>query len=41
MKRRGIAYDVANNGQEAVDKWKIGGYHLVLVRPVQKTRQNP
>ena len=33
MKRRGIAYNVANNGQEAVDKWKLGGFHLVLVGP--------
>ncbi|GAA96746.1 uncharacterized protein L969DRAFT_97095 [Mixia osmundae IAM 14324] len=31
MKRKGIKYSVANNGQEAVDKWKQGGFHLVLM----------
>lgn len=31
MKKRKIKYDVANNGREAVDKWKTGGFHLVLM----------
>lgn len=31
MKKRKIKYDVANNGREAVDRWKTGGFHLVLV----------
>lgn len=31
MRKRKIKYSVASNGQEAVDKWKAGGFHLVLV----------
>ena len=31
MKRKGIRYAVAKDGQEAVDKWKAGAFHLVLV----------
>jgi hypothetical protein len=33
LKRKGIRFGIANNGQEAVDMWKTGGFHLVLVRP--------
>lgn len=32
MQRRKIKFDVACNGREAVDKWRVGGFHLVLVR---------
>ena len=32
MKKKKIKYDVAGNGQEAVQKWKSGGFHLILVR---------
>jgi CheY-like chemotaxis protein len=31
LKRKGIKYSVANNGQEAVDAWKQGDFHLVLM----------
>ncbi|KAG0214462.1 ssk1 response regulator receiver [Mortierella sp. NVP41] len=31
MQRRKIKFDVACNGKEAVDKWKVGGFHLVLM----------
>lgn len=31
LKRKGIKYSVANNGQEAVDSWKGGNFHLVLM----------
>ncbi|PWZ02790.1 hypothetical protein BCV70DRAFT_197051 [Testicularia cyperi] len=31
MGKKKIKYDVANNGREAVDKWKTGGYHLILM----------
>jgi osomolarity two-component system response regulator SSK1 len=31
MKKKKIKYDVASNGQEAVQKWKSGGFHLILV----------
>jgi hypothetical protein len=31
MKRKKIKYDIANNGAEAVNKWKSGGFHLILV----------
>ncbi|KAI8379072.1 uncharacterized protein BYT42DRAFT_644402 [Radiomyces spectabilis] len=31
MKKHKIKCSVASNGQEAVDKWKSGGFHLVLM----------
>lgn len=31
MKKRKIKYDVAKNGEEAVQKWRSGGFHLILV----------
>ncbi|TFK28691.1 hypothetical protein FA15DRAFT_583982 [Coprinopsis marcescibilis] len=31
MKRKKIKYDIANNGQEAVMKWRNGGFHLILM----------
>ena len=31
MKNKHIAYGIAENGQEAVDRWNTGNYHLVLV----------
>lgn len=31
MKKKGIKFAVANNGEEAVQKWKAGNFHLVLV----------
>ena len=31
MKKKQIKYDVAKNGQEAVQKWRTGGFHLILV----------
>ncbi|KAF9277500.1 ssk1 response regulator receiver [Mortierella alpina] len=31
MKQRKIKYDLARNGREAVDKWRVGGFHLVLM----------
>jgi osomolarity two-component system, response regulator SSK1 len=33
MKKKQIQYDVAMNGLEAVQKWKTGGFHLILVYP--------
>jgi osomolarity two-component system response regulator SSK1 len=33
MKKKKIKYDVAKNGQEAVNKWRTGGFHLILVNP--------
>jgi len=32
MKRKKIKYDLASNGQEAVQKWRTGEFHLILVR---------
>lgn len=32
MKKKGIKYAVAKDGEEAVQKWKAGDFHLVLVR---------
>lgn len=32
MKKKKIKFDVATNGAEAVEKWKSGGFHLILVR---------
>ncbi|KZP15093.1 hypothetical protein FIBSPDRAFT_867557 [Athelia psychrophila] len=31
MKKKKIKYDVAKNGQEAVTKWRTGGFHLILM----------
>ncbi|CAO3617113.1 unnamed protein product [Mucor fragilis] len=31
MKKHKIKFSVASNGKEAVDKWKSGGFHLILV----------
>ncbi|KAF5372018.1 hypothetical protein D9615_008095 [Tricholomella constricta] len=31
MKKKKIKYDLANNGQEAVQKWRTGGFHLILM----------
>ena len=31
MKKKKIKYDVAKNGEEAVQKWNSGGFHLILV----------
>ncbi|KAF9935016.1 ssk1 response regulator receiver [Mortierella alpina] len=31
MRQRKIKYDLACNGKEAVDKWRVGGFHLVLM----------
>ncbi|KAJ3760738.1 hypothetical protein EV360DRAFT_93400 [Lentinula raphanica] len=31
MKRNKIKYDVASNGKEAVEKWKTGEFHLILM----------
>ena len=31
MKKHKIKCSVASNGQEAVERWKGGGFHLVLV----------
>ncbi|KDE07970.1 hypothetical protein MVLG_01876 [Microbotryum lychnidis-dioicae p1A1 Lamole] len=31
MKKKGIAYAVAKDGEEAVQKWRAGSFHLVLM----------
>lgn len=31
LRRHKIHYQLAKNGQEAIDKWKKGGFHLVLM----------
>ena len=31
LRKRRIKHQVANNGQEAVEKWKTGIFHLILV----------
>ncbi|KAF9526312.1 hypothetical protein CPB83DRAFT_795108 [Crepidotus variabilis] len=31
MRRKKIKYDLASNGQEAVQKWRSGGFHLILM----------
>ncbi|KAF9344655.1 ssk1 response regulator receiver, partial [Mortierella sp. AD094] len=30
MRQRKIKYETARNGREAVDRWRVGGFHLVL-----------
>lgn len=31
MKKHSIKFSVASDGNEAVEKWKGGGFHLILV----------
>lgn len=31
MRKKRIKYELASNGQEAVQKWRTGGFHLILV----------
>jgi CheY-like chemotaxis protein len=31
MRKKKIKYDVAKNGEEAVQKWRSGTFHLILV----------
>ncbi|OAV97812.1 hypothetical protein PTTG_01331 [Puccinia triticina 1-1 BBBD Race 1] len=31
MRKKSVKFDVAMNGQEAVDKWRTGSFHLVLM----------
>lgn len=31
MTRRNVKYDIALNGEEAVEKWRTGTFHLILV----------
>jgi osomolarity two-component system response regulator SSK1 len=31
LKKKKIKYDTAKDGREAVDKWRTGGFHLILV----------
>ena len=31
MKKHSIKFSVASDGKEAVEKWKGGGFHLILV----------
>ncbi|CAK9436744.1 uncharacterized protein LODBEIA_P12660 [Lodderomyces beijingensis] len=31
LRKRKIHYQIAKNGQDAIDKWKKGGFHLVLM----------
>jgi hypothetical protein len=38
MKKKKIKYDLASNGQEAVQKWRTGEFHLILVRSLRVWR---
>ncbi|KAI0254238.1 hypothetical protein BJV78DRAFT_63080 [Lactifluus subvellereus] len=31
MRKKKIKYDIAKNGEEAVEKWSTGGFHLILM----------
>jgi osomolarity two-component system, response regulator SSK1 len=37
MRKKKIKYDVAKNGEEAVGKWRSGGFHLILVSGALET----
>lgn len=34
FKRKKIKHQTAKDGEEAVEKWRTGGFHLILVRNV-------
>lgn len=34
MQKKKIKFDVAKNGEEAVAKWRSGGFHLILVSDI-------
>lgn len=36
MKKHGIKFSVASDGKEAVEKWREGGFHLILVMVIIK-----
>lgn len=40
MKKHNIKFSVASNGKEAVDKWKTGGFHLILVSLKKKKKRH-
>lgn len=37
MSRNKIQYEVANNGREAIDKWRSGSFHIIFVSLTQLT----
>jgi osomolarity two-component system response regulator SSK1 len=37
MKKHDIKYEVSSDGKQAVEKWKKGGFHLILVSAQCKT----
>jgi hypothetical protein len=39
MRKKKIKYDVAKNGEEAVEKWRSGRFHLILVRAAPPKRR--
>lgn len=41
MKKKNIKYAVAKDGEEAVQKWKAGNFHLVLVRSLTAVTSHP
>lgn len=41
MRKKNTKYDLANNGQEAVQKWWSGGFHLILVRSLPVVNFHP
>lgn len=34
MKKKKVKYDVAKNGEEAVEKWRSGNFQLILVSEI-------
>lgn len=38
LERKGMQYDLATNGEEAVEMWKNGDFQLILVRRSNVTR---
>jgi osomolarity two-component system response regulator SSK1 len=37
FRKKKIRHQTAKDGQEAVEKWRTGGFHLILVRNSCKT----
>ena len=41
LRKKKIKHSSAKDGQEAIEKWRTGGFHLILVSPIGARRTDP